>query len=115
MDEDTFLVAAAGDTRTHYEWLKFIFGRYAVAQFFETTTRGYVLDDRLVAYIGSDFTANVNHDDVKKAIEAFQGLGYTIKTIGIGVVKDSQIQPWPAIKEMSLEEYLRLENQSSLK
>jgi hypothetical protein len=100
VDLDVFQIAAEGDCRTHLEWLTSVYGRYAVQQFFEKTTRGIAGDGFLLAYIGTEMSTKVDPIAVKKAINGFRGLGFIINTVGLG---------WDgtkAIIEIPAEEYL---------
>ncbi len=102
------LIAAEGDPRTHIEWLSGHFGSEAALKFFPQTTRGYVLDGRLVAYRpsnGDDFSRWVDKAEVLKALDEFAKLGVEIHTVGLGVRASGTEQPWPTVAEASADKF----------
>lgn len=105
------MIAAAGDQRSHYEWLVSEFGEVA-HKHYQEWTRGYWLGNRIVAYKGQDFEHWIDHVKFAEIIRVFKHLatdaGQTITEVGIGVAKGSVNgpQPWePKILE-EVDDYL---------
>lgn len=104
----SLLLAPPKLDQTHREWLQDLFGfRKDVIEFWmESVTRGYVLGDRLVTYVGLDFSHRVDHHGVLTALGVFQKLtGDGIKTVAFGA-KAGPVQPWPAVAEYDVLDYL---------
>lgn len=104
-DHGTF-VAEEGDSRTHYEWLVSRLGAGPVESRFKDTTRGYVLDRRLVAYKGNEFSRWVDWRDVIKALDELDRLGIEVDRVGLGIRTGAENQqPWPVLIETSVEQF----------
>lgn len=95
--DGTVLVAPPGDSRTHFEWLATLFGSDEAHAWIKNHTRGYVLDNRLVAYVGDNFSHWVNHGSVLAAFDLFSHLFGTTVITEIGLGAEPGIgQPWPS-------------------
>ena len=96
LPDQTVMVAAGGDVRTHFEWLASLFGSEEAHSLIKTRTRGYVLGNRLVAYKGDDFSHWVDHAGVITALDLFDRMsGGKIEEVGLGAVYAKDVQPWP--------------------
>lgn len=91
--DGTVLVAPKNDPRTHEQWLTETVGETKARVWIASCTRGYVLRDLLVAYVGDSFSEEVNEQSLWSAVRLFQDT-QGIKRIGKGVTP-SENQPWP--------------------
>lgn len=95
--EGTVMVAKEGDSRTHVEWLADMVGITKAETWIDNYTRGYILAGKLVAYVGTNFSDEVNTEDVKRAIQVLNGC-VPILEVGLGAYDDNKSQPWPSKK-----------------
>lgn len=102
------MIAAPGDTRTHYEWLGVPAPGNVTTfdQWFNGLTRGYVLDGRLVAYTGPDFSRWVPYEEVVTAYDALVRELGPISTICLGARFSATEMPWPVIVEAPAEQFI---------
>lgn len=106
------LVAEPGDRRTHYEWVVSMFGAEVTKAHFDKLTRGYLLDGRLVAYKGTDFSKYVSHADVRAAALELTRRGHEVHTVGLGAVYSATKMPWPTKVEVDADTYLKMTQSS---
>ncbi len=87
-------IADPGDVRNHKQWLSAWFGAELVEKFWDETVRGYVLGDRLSAYVGDDFhePMGAEHKDVVLALKKFP----QVRVVALGAIKTPDVQPWPS-------------------
>lgn len=91
--DGTVLVAPAGDGRTHYEWVASLIQQPHTSEIIGRSTRGYVINGRLVAYIGQDFDRWVDRKAVVAAYDVFDRLCGPITHIGLGAIPGKN-HPW---------------------
>lgn len=100
----TLFLAPEGYPYSHHEWLSPLVGSDRITQCLAESTRGYVLGERLMAYMGPDFSHRVRHADVLLAYHVLRHL-HTITGFGFGA-KPAQESPWPAKVNVPVETYL---------
>lgn len=100
--DGTVVVAPVGYPYSHVEWLGHLFGWEAAQEWVKTNVRGYVLNGRLVAYVG-EFSHRVNHKDVLAAIAVLEKTD-TITEVGFGAIP-SGMHPWEPRATDTLEDY----------
>lgn len=97
------IVADHGDTRSHYEWLRCLIEEAGLPvpyeSFFNGLTRGYVLDGKLVAYKGQDFSRWVDKADVLIALDELEKVCGPITRVGLGATYSATDMPWPTVAE----------------
>lgn len=90
----TVCVAPAECPWSHYEWLIGFVPGELVEEMHEKSPRGYVLGNRLMIYIGDDFSRWVAGKDVRIALNVFDAMfPGQITEIGVGA-KPGKEQPW---------------------
>jgi len=104
--DGTVLVAPKGYPYTHFEWIASTFGTEAAHDWIENRVRGYVHNERLVAYTGTDFSHRLNQKDVLAAVNFFEKTE-EIKEVGFGAVKGTT-QPWEPRVLYDVERYKKL-------
>jgi hypothetical protein len=91
----TVLIAPAGLAESHAEWLGTLCGRDRADRYLDHYVRGYVLGLELRAYVGRDFSPNVNAEDVYLAFRAMSEV-VPIQWVAFGAVPENGTVVWPA-------------------
>lgn len=90
--DGTVLVAPKGDPRSHTLWLTDSFGAGRAEEMIDRFVRGYVLDHRLVSYIGDEFGADFDRQQAGLAWDLLSR-EYDIREMGFGAIP-GPVQPW---------------------
>lgn len=103
----TIIIAPKGLPCSHYEWMGQMVDHQDMGQLYATETRGYVLGNKLVAYVGEDFKKYVNHYQLVEVVELFHKITPGgITTVGLGATP-GPTQPWQPQIEMDAAEYIK--------
>ncbi len=100
---ETVMVAPENYVCSHMEWLNSFAGHEKAQEWMEKCTRGYVLDNRAVAYTHG-FSHRIDHRAFLLALKVLIEL-YDITEVGIGVRVSSE-SPWPVKNLIDLDLYL---------
>ena len=103
IDIEGLIVAEPGDTRSHKEWLDEKLGNRPEKTYWSRTVRGYVIGERLSAYIGDNFDEPTDHKAVLMALRKFP----QVKVVTLGAIK-ADVQPWPGRSTYTREQYTKL-------
>lgn len=105
------MIAMHGDQRSHYEWVSHLMGLNGDGRpepfepFFNELTRGYVLDGRLVAYKGQDFSRWVSWEDTELALNELEKVAGPIHTVAFGARYSKDEMPWPVVASGDAEQF----------
>ncbi len=97
----TVLIAPEWYPYSHIEWLGEVLGYDVAQEWVKNHTRGYILDERVVAYRGEDFSHRIDHRDFKAILDVVAKI-FNIKEVGFGAIPSS---PWEPRDVMNLETY----------
>lgn len=112
--EGNIILAPEKLNMSHHEWLyKTLFGAEA-DRIIQNHTRGYILNNKIVAYIGSDFSDEIPEKDMKPLQELVlliesgragsipcDTYKHQILMVGLGAVK-SDFNPWHCKRDIDV-------------
>lgn len=97
--DGNLIIAQVGNPHSHSEWFATL---SPYNDWIYYCTRGYILNGKLVAYLGEDFSHRVNHKDVCIALNHFKD----IHTVGFGAIYEPNKEQWPCHTEFRITAYL---------